>query len=154
MVALHCKMETEKLNRLMFFAMLNDVQQLFVSNPNTATLGPLLPLALQQLKKYAGHDKDLVESCGIAEVEELAWRAARSLREQDLSKAFAHPYFASHQQAQKMELLTRLIVRGKFKEVLAGRVNADLIDKLHTVFFDMVFPTPRIHLSFLDYVTI
>lgn len=81
---------------------------------------------------------------GIPEIERLALSSSVKLRKLDLSRAFPHVFLKDE---EKIEILTRVLVKKKFKEVLAGKVETGLLDQLHSVFFDLTYPTPPIKFS-------
>jgi hypothetical protein len=43
---------------------------------------------------------------------------------------------------EKIELLTRVMVRSRFMEVLIGKLERSLLERLRNVFFEIVYPTP------------
>ena len=43
---------------------------------------------------------------------------------------------------EKIELLTRVMVRSRFMEVLNGKLERSLLELLRNVFFEIVYPTP------------
>jgi hypothetical protein len=43
---------------------------------------------------------------------------------------------------EKIELLTRMMVRSRFMEVLNGKLEKGLLEQLKNVFFEVVYLTP------------
>jgi hypothetical protein len=43
---------------------------------------------------------------------------------------------------EKIELLTRMMVRSRFMEVLNGKLEKGLLEQLKNVFFEVAYPTP------------
>jgi hypothetical protein len=81
---------------------------------------------------------------GIPEVEKLALNSFVKLRKLDLERVFPHPFLGDE---EKIELLTRVLVKKKFKKAMADKVEAGLLGQLHSVFFDLTYPTPPIQFS-------
>jgi hypothetical protein len=42
---------------------------------------------------------------------------------------------------EKIEMVTRILVRDRFVDALKGRLDPDLLEKLHEVFFSVAYPT-------------
>lgn len=46
------------------------------------------------------------------------------------------------EEEDKIELVTRMCVKAKFRDVLRDEIDASLLTELEEVFFDLTFPTP------------
>lgn len=84
---------------------------------------------------------------GIPEIERLAITQEQRIQQLGLSSARGLPYSFIPDE-QKIELATRVLVKPKFREALAGKVGAGLLQKLEDVFFKTSYPTPPVHLPF------
>ncbi|TGJ82138.1 hypothetical protein E0Z10_g6641 [Xylaria hypoxylon] len=138
--ALHDKMTTKKLNRLMYKTAMNDIdrakdpisEQDLWKTPTQSLEGAL---RLGMIGKY------VFGIPGIPEVERLASLQEQIIRRQDLNGIQGLPYHFIPND-QKMELLTRLMVKLMFHEALADSVEADLLPTLEDVLFKISYPTP------------
>ncbi|KAI0474503.1 hypothetical protein F4859DRAFT_483418 [Xylaria cf. heliscus] len=146
--ALHDRMTAEKLNRLMYKTVMNDIdrskdpileRELWVTPMPTPEGG----LRLSMIAKIVFGVPGLLKECGVPEVEKLALSQELIIRQQDLSRirGLPHPYM-DHD--EKVELLTRVMAKPKFKAALAGKVEASLLQDLEDVMFKMSYPTPPI----------
>ncbi|KAJ8127860.1 hypothetical protein O1611_g5776 [Lasiodiplodia mahajangana] len=144
--ALHDKITAEKLNRLVYKTVMNDIDQTkdpiseheFWTTP-VPSLGGIL--RLQAIRKIVFGIPGLLKECGVPEIEQLALNQEQRIRQYGISRVKGLPYpFMSDE--QKMELLTRVMVKPKFREVLAGSVRAGLLRKLEDVIFKTSYPTP------------
>ncbi|KAI8630451.1 hypothetical protein F5Y19DRAFT_474233 [Xylariaceae sp. FL1651] len=150
--AMHDKMTSEKLNRLMYKTVMNQIEK--AKDPSLdlhswARLPRSMEGALWLMKAHAfvfgipGQLKD----CEITEIAELAVRQEKRIREQNLTETlkFHHPFLDDD---EEVEILTRVMVKPKFRGALSTSVEPDLLQKLERVLFEISYPTPPIKLSF------
>ncbi|KAK3379138.1 hypothetical protein B0T24DRAFT_716765 [Lasiosphaeria ovina] len=86
-------------------------------------------------------------SSSIPDIEKLArqaqvevLRSGRHLLVDDIDiKAGERPLI---EEGERIELLTRILVKSRFRHALKGKLEEDLLEKLHSVFFDILYPTP------------
>ena len=77
---------------------------------------------------------------GIGEIERLAQtQQLEILRSDRHSQVFGNLIL---EDSEKIELLTRVMVRSRFIEVLSGRLERSLLELLKDVFFNIVYLTP------------
>ncbi|KAI1756377.1 hypothetical protein F4782DRAFT_538078 [Xylaria castorea] len=140
--ALHDKMEAEKLNRLMYKTVMNDIDK--AKDPISERELWMTPIpSLEGAFRLRMMKKFVFGLPGIAEVESLALSQEMVIRQQNLSMIKGLPYpFINND--EKIELLTRVMVKPKFQAVLSGRVEAGLLQALEGVLFKMSYPTPPI----------
>lgn len=55
--------------------------------------------------------------------------------------AFDSPFYDDE---DKIELLTRIKVRPKFKQAIGSKLETRLLKKMEAVFFDFTYPTPPV----------
>lgn len=48
---------------------------------------------------------------------------------------------------EKIELLTKIMVRSKFIEALSGKLEQSLLKDLKSVFFEILYPAPRLDMK-------
>jgi hypothetical protein len=76
----------------------------------------------------------------VDEIEQLARKQQLEILRSDLhNQAFRNPFF---EDGEKIELLTRIMVRSRFMEALKGKLERSLLKVLKKVFFEIVYPTP------------
>ncbi|KAI0540544.1 hypothetical protein GGR58DRAFT_460921 [Xylaria digitata] len=144
--ALHDEITNNKLNRLMYKTGMNDIDRAKDPIPEhdvwrTPPMSLEGALRLGVIRKFVFDLPGLVKDCGIPEIERLASAQERIIRRQDLSQIRGLPLnFIPNE--QKMEILTRLMVKPMFREALADTVPADLLPKLEDIFFKTSYPTP------------
>lgn len=84
---------------------------------------------------------DYIRDCGIIEIEELARKQQLEILKNDLhNQAFKTPFFDD---GERIELLTRIMVRAKFMDALKGKLELPLLKTLKNVFFEIAYPTPK-----------
>ncbi|KAI0107161.1 hypothetical protein GGR51DRAFT_516486 [Nemania sp. FL0031] len=144
--ALHDKMTTKKINRLVYKTTMNGIDQAKDPIPEGefwATPAPSLEgiLRLEVIRKVVFGIPGFLKECGIPEVEQLALSQEQRIRQHGLSRVKGLPY-GFLPEGEKMELLTRIMVKPKFREALAGSISAGLLRKLEDAFFKTSYPTP------------
>lgn len=83
---------------------------------------------------------------GIPEIELLALRAQLQIIRGGFNEEclnVENAWLRVLEEGEFIELGTRSLVRAGFKAVLAGKVEASLLDRLENVFFEMAYPTPN-----------
>ncbi|KAI1745071.1 hypothetical protein F4680DRAFT_404186 [Xylaria scruposa] len=146
--ALRDKMTLEKINRLMYKTVMNDIDRAtdpisereFWKTPIPSLEGAF---RLRMIKKNVFALPGMLKECGIAEVESLALSQETIIRQHDLSKIKGLPYHFIDDD-EKTELLTRVMVKPKFQAALTGKIEASLLQALEDVLFGMSYPTPPI----------
>jgi hypothetical protein len=79
-------------------------------------------------------------SPGIDEIEQLAQKQQLGiLRSGRYNRELGNLIL---EDGQKIELLTRVMVRSMFTEVLSGKLERHLLERWKHVFFEIVYPTP------------
>jgi hypothetical protein len=84
---------------------------------------------------------------GIREVEDLARQAQIDIMKRGLHLDSDKPewsVFEFLEEGERIELLTRSIVREKFTTALKGRVRLQPLKEFKKVFFEYAYPTPPI----------
>ncbi|KAI1129167.1 hypothetical protein F5Y10DRAFT_239041 [Nemania abortiva] len=144
--ALHNKMTTQKINRLMFKTVMNDID--LAQDPvyeyeiwEAPPISPEGAIRIEMIQKFVFGIPGLLKECGIPEIERLALSQEQRIQRYGLSRVKGFPlYFLPDE--PKMELLTRIMVRPGFRGALASSVKPGLLQKLEDVFFKVSFPTP------------
>ncbi|KAK3935077.1 hypothetical protein QBC46DRAFT_453753 [Diplogelasinospora grovesii] len=136
---------SEKLNHLMYSTVLNDVDrekfpELNIWRKPTSLL-EFMTFKVLPLANHLLYIPGQIRNCGIAEIEELAERQEELVFRQEMYNRpeFDDPRF---DEVDKLELLTRFLVRSKFKKALAGKLDARLLHEFKRIFFEFTFPTP------------
>jgi hypothetical protein len=82
-----------------------------------------------------------ITQCGIPKIEKLAEEEQRILcrRIRHVHRVIDNPDL---EEEDKIELVTRMRVRARFRDVLRDEIDASLLAELEEVFFDLTFPTP------------
>ncbi|KAK7740414.1 hypothetical protein SLS62_011131 [Diatrype stigma] len=135
-----------KLNRLIYNTALNSGER--EKNPafnpwvNVTVNTPRWPSLVMQTDKFISLPGQLRE-CGIPSVEHLAREEERRIIERQLyrAEAFNSPFY---DEAVKVELLTRICVRPKFRRAIGDEVGPGLLKKMEAVFFDFTYPAPPV----------
>ncbi|KAI0406490.1 hypothetical protein F4802DRAFT_596183 [Xylaria palmicola] len=145
---LHDKMALEKLNRLMYKTAMNDIDRAkdpIPENELWKTPSPSLEGALRLgvIGKFVFDLPGTLTECGIPEVERLALNLDASIQQLDISMVRGLPY-PFLEDDLKIELLTRVLVKHKFQEIMADSVEESLLPKLEDVLFKTSYPTPLI----------
>jgi hypothetical protein len=79
-------------------------------------------------------------STGVDEIEQLAQKQHLEILSNDLhNKAFRNPMI---EDSEKIELLTRIMVRSRFIDALKPKLDQCLLKVLKKVFFEILYPTP------------
>ncbi|RYC54612.1 hypothetical protein CHU98_g11597 [Xylaria longipes] len=140
--ALHDKMTTENLNRLMYKTVMNDIDR--ATDPISERELWMTPIpSLEGAFRLTMIRKFVFGLPGITEVERLALSQELIIRQHDLRRIKGLPYpFIDDD--QKIELLTRVMVKPKFRAALVGRVEAGLLQELEDILFKTSYPTPPI----------
>lgn len=80
---------------------------------------------------------------GIKEIEDLARQSQLEILRNDLHNPEQRINTSIFlEEGERIELLTRVLVREGFLTALTGRVKAPFLEKLKEVFFSLVYPTP------------
>ncbi|KAK3390131.1 hypothetical protein B0H63DRAFT_519366 [Podospora didyma] len=134
----------EKLTELMYKSALNDIK--FRKHPDVDIWGEISFDAfgaeiLMLLRNCAFEEPGYIRDCGIEDVEQLA-RAAQLeiLRGGMHTRSRLGSKFCD--EGQRVELLTRVLVRERFTEALRGKVDQFSLEKLKKVLFETTYPTP------------
>ncbi|KAI3334202.1 hypothetical protein F4824DRAFT_502281 [Ustulina deusta] len=146
--ALHDKMTAKKLNRLMYNTAMNDIDRTKDPTPEHEFWTTPIPslegaLRLRMIGKFVFGLPGLLKDCGIPEVERLASTQEQRIQRHDLKGIKGLPYHFIDD-AEKTELLTRIMVKPMFREALADSVATHLLPILEDVFFKTSYPTPPI----------
>ncbi|KAI0505967.1 hypothetical protein F5B22DRAFT_489533 [Xylaria bambusicola] len=146
--ALHGRMSMNKLNWLIYRTAMNDIEREKEQFPEDELWETPLPsiegaFRLALIGKIVFLLPGLLKNCGIPEIERLAAAQEEEIQHHDLKRIRGLPYRFIPDD-QKIELLTRIMVRPLFREVLADKVEASLLPRLEDVFFRISFPTPPI----------
>ncbi|KAM5511559.1 hypothetical protein FOXYSP1_11659 [Fusarium oxysporum f. sp. phaseoli] len=82
-----------------------------------------------------------IKDCGIHEIEKLAASMESLILSANTHKRpeFDDPRFSED---NKVELLTRVMVRRKFKKAMSARLDEGLAESLKAVLFTYTYPTP------------
>lgn len=150
--ALHDKMTAEKINRLMYRTAMNDIDREKYPIPEHEFWETPIPslegaLRLRMIRKFVFDLPGLLKECGVPEVERLALAQEQRIRQHGLARVKGLPYpFLPDD--QKLELLTRVMARPKFQEVLSGSVDARFLPNLEEAIFKTSYPTPPINPPF------
>ncbi|KAI1429150.1 hypothetical protein F5Y12DRAFT_539827 [Xylaria sp. FL1777] len=144
--ALHDKMTTKKLNRLIYNTAMNDIEKAKDPTPEDefwTTPTPSLEGALRfrMIGKIVFDLPGRIKTCGIPEIEKLASTRERIIQQHDVRRVRGLP-FRFIDDEEKTELLTRLMVKLLFREALADSVAANLLPILEDVLFKTSYPTP------------
>jgi hypothetical protein len=84
-------------------------------------------------------------SAGVDEIEQLAQQQLlRIFRSGQYNQRFGNLILGDE---KKIELLIRIMVRSKFREVLSEKLERSLLDVLETVFFENLYPTPPLDIK-------
>ncbi|KAK4449868.1 hypothetical protein QBC34DRAFT_83855 [Podospora aff. communis PSN243] len=85
-----------------------------------------------------------IRECGIPEVEDLARQAQRRILRENIhhDDRVACSALAFLEDDNRIELLTRALVRADFVSALEGKVERPLLLKLENVMFNLAYPTP------------
>ncbi|KAI0165415.1 hypothetical protein GGR52DRAFT_558618 [Hypoxylon sp. FL1284] len=135
-----------RLSRLMYRTAMNDIemaQQLDFDLWGKAPRGIEGAWQLALVGKIVlGIPGDLKE-CGIAEIEGLAVAQEKVVRDQGLHRmnAFHNDFFEDD---EKIEVVTRVMVKPHCQRVLGGRMKADLGRRFEKVLFEVTYPTPPV----------
>ncbi|PWI63993.1 hypothetical protein PCL_00832 [Purpureocillium lilacinum] len=128
----HSVIKRSMLNRLMYIAARHEIAVKTCSefdSWNNILSGRNRHDSAERLRWLAVQDG--IKDCGIGHVEDLA-----SFHHQRAQTLFQDPH--------RVELRTRMMVKGLFQHVLEGKLQANLVHDLAVVFFDVVYPTPDI----------
>ncbi|GAP84655.1 hypothetical protein SAMD00023353_1101920 [Rosellinia necatrix] len=144
--ALHDKMPSEKINRLMYKTVMNEID--WEKHPiDEDELWIMLrdggALWLRMLRCFVFDLPGLLKNCGIPEIEKLAVSQEEKIRQLGVGGIRGLP-FPSLDDDQKTELLTRVMVKPMFREALGDGIGAVLLQKLEDVMFKISYPTPPI----------
>ncbi|KAK5632082.1 hypothetical protein RRF57_007796 [Xylaria bambusicola] len=138
--ALHDSMTTNKLNWLIYRTAMNNVErekERFPEDELWVTPSPSIEGAFRL--RLIGKIVFLLP--GIPEIERLASAQEEVIRRHDIKEIKALPYRFIPED-QKIELLTRIMVKPLFRGALADKVEASLLPRLEDVFFNTSYPTP------------
>lgn len=145
----HNLMTRTKLNWLMYRTYMNDVET--VRDPRfdpwaKVPRGVEGAVHLAMVGKFVLGVPGKLKECGIAAIEELALTQEKLILDQGLHnrREFHNPFFKDE---EKVEVLTRVMVRPQCKRILRGRMEAGLMEKFEKVLFEVTYPTPPIKLG-------
>ncbi|KAI1773333.1 hypothetical protein F4818DRAFT_423952 [Hypoxylon cercidicola] len=134
------------LNWLMYRTFTNDIEK--VKNPDfdpwaKVPRGMEEAMHLGMAGKFVLDVPGKLKKCGIAEIEELARTQEQIILDQGLyrRKEFDNDFFEDD---EKIEVLTRVMVRPQCQKALRGRMEDGLMGKFEKVMFEVTYPTPPI----------
>jgi len=133
----------EKVAQLMYKATINDSKMKQRPGLNLWADMSLDLNGLKQimaLKMFAFDGPGSIHDCGVYEIEQLAQN--KRLKILQGGRSYQELGNLILEEDEKIELLTRIMVRSRFMEVLNGKLEKGLLEQLKNVFFEVVYPTP------------